>query len=137
MALVVFIVRSFKKTITLQEGQVLLGNLHVSDEKREAKSLYDRAVALANAGNVEEAIRLLTTGCLLLLEERAVLAYQDHYTNGEYLSLLVQRKKLHDLFRAPLSLFDRTVYGFSRPTRQDFEVFRVLYERLLSGGGTG
>jgi hypothetical protein len=130
-ALVFFIIRSIQRKITLQEGQVLLGNLQVSDEKREARSLYDRAVALAAAGRIEEAISLLTVGCLLLLEERAVLASQDYYTKGEYLAKLFQRRNLHDMFRGPLALFDRIIYGFERPTARDFETFRALYEKLL------
>jgi len=131
IALLFFILKSFKKTISLQEGGVLLGNLNVSDEKREAKSLYDRAVAAAQAGKYEEGIRLLALGSLLLLEEKEVLAYQDCYTNGEYLSLLFQRKNLHELFQMPLNLFDRTVYGFESPTMKEFDVFRGMFERLM------
>ena len=69
-------------------------------------------------------------GALLLLEEHRVLNFQETMTNGEYLQELLSKRKLHSIFSRPMALFDKLIYGFQSPDKNDFELFREFYLEL-------
>ncbi|MFZ2957499.1 MAG: hypothetical protein WA705_11460 [Candidatus Ozemobacteraceae bacterium] len=106
--------------------------LSIAEEHIEIPTLHAEAVKLARQGKYDHAIRLLTVGSMLLLDERRVLNYHNSVTNGEYLRNLLEseHEELQSLWSAPLKLFDGLIYGFRIPGWDEFAVFETLYLKL-------
>ena len=132
LVMLYMIIKSITKNVSLKDKNILLGNAPLPEQVAEAENLYSKAVKAAAQGNFEEAIRILTLASLLLLEEKDVIGFRDYLTNGEYLRELIQQRNLHDAFKKPLRLFDQMVYGYQKPGKPEFEIFKRLYENLLN-----
>ncbi|HOY69085.1 MAG TPA: DUF4129 domain-containing protein [Candidatus Ozemobacteraceae bacterium] len=122
--------RTWRSRVTAADSSQLLGISALPEVHKHAQALFRQAEEAAAANRLDEAIRLLMTACLLLLEEQSVLSFQESLTNGEYLGRLAERRQLQDLFREPLRRFDRIIYGFQAPTRPDYETFRDVFRKL-------
>lgn len=122
--------QTWRQRVTGDDSSQLLGITPLPEVRKQAQSLFRQAEEAASANRIQEALRLIMTACLLLLEERSVLAFQESLTNGEYLGKLAERRQLQDLFKEPLHRFDGVVYGFSQPTRSDYDSFRDVFRKL-------
>jgi len=122
--------RTWRSRVTSCDSSRLLGIATLPEVHQQAQALFRQAEEAAAANRLAEAIRLIMTACLLLLEERSVLSFQETLTNGEYLGRLAERRQLQDLFRDPLRRFDGIVYGFQTPTRSDYDTFCDVFRKL-------
>ncbi len=95
--------------------------------REQPKTIFDLAMEAARDGRFEEAVRLLTLASLMALDERRIVLFRQSYTNGEYLEAMRASAAHQHLFREPIKLFDRMVYGNHPPTARDVEVFKKLY----------
>ncbi|EKD81268.1 MAG: hypothetical protein ACD_39C01884G0003, partial [uncultured bacterium] len=133
IVIVFLIIKNLRRKMIAEQARMELVEKDLPPERMRCETVYDKALREAEQGNYAEAIRLLTIGALLLLEARRVINYQDSMTNGEYLRELLVERQLHSMFATPLAIFDRLIYGFQNPDKNDFELFRAFYldlERL-------
>lgn len=128
--LLYFMFRNLHQKVKAEQSQLQLSEKDLPPERLPTQTIYEKALQAAAEKNYAEAIRLLTIGALLMLEEHQVLNFQDAMTNGEYLRELMNRRQLHSLFAAPMALFDKLIYGFQNPDQSDFELFKEFYLNL-------
>lgn len=128
--LIYFIVRNLHRNVKAEQSHLLISEKDLPPERLQTQTIYEKALQAAAQENFAEAIRLLTVGALLLLEEHRVLNFQDTMTNGEYLRKLMNQRQLHTLFASPMALFDKLIYGFQSPDKKDFELFKEFYLNL-------
>ncbi|MBF0499633.1 MAG: hypothetical protein HQM09_05845 [Candidatus Riflebacteria bacterium] len=131
--LLYYIFKTAKKNLTSPAPiTVVMEQSIISAEHVHIPTLHEDAVLLARQGKYDHAIRLLTVGSMLLLDERRVLNFQNSITNGEYLRNLIEceHEELQSLWRIPLNLFDNLIYGFKVPGWDEFAVFETLYLKL-------
>ncbi len=129
-SLLFFIYKKLQEKILNEEVSLEKEESQLATERMKTETIYDMAVKAAEAGNYEEAIRLLTVGSLLLLEKQQIVDFKDSLTNGEYLHELLAERKRHELFKKPLSIFDRIIYGFAKTEKSDYELFKSFYLEL-------
>lgn len=122
--------QTWRQRVSGEDSSQLLGMSALPEVRKQAQALFRQAEEAAAANDFQEALRLIMTACLLLLEERSVVAFQETLTNGEYLGRLAERRQLQDLFRDPLKRFDGIVYGFTTAVRSDYEAFRDVFRKL-------
>lgn len=90
-------------------------------------SYWERALAQAQAywqaGDEREALRTLYRACLILLDARGVLRYDETRANGEVLRELRRqgRGPVHDALRPVVRTFDKSWYGFLRVPTEEFD----------------
>lgn len=129
-AFIFIAIHRLRQKIITEKSALLLTEKNLPPEKLQLESIYAKAMQAASQENYGEAVRLLTIGALLILEEHRILNFQETMTNGEYLQELLHSKQLHSLFSPPLALFDKLIYGFQNPDKNDFELFRKFYLNL-------
>jgi len=122
--------QTLRKRVSKDDSSQLLGMAALPEVRKQAQTLFRQSEEAAAANDFQAALRLITTACLLLLEERSVVAFQESLTNGEYLGRLAERRQLQDLFRDPLKRFDGVFYGFAAPVRSDYDAFREVFRKL-------
>ncbi len=107
-----------------------------SAEERNLSSAQSsqRAVEQAAAGNYRDAIRYLYLTTLILLDERGLLRFDHSLTNREYLQRLGQ-SRLGTLLTPIVDTFDRTWYGHTLPTREEYERYASLVDEVKSDKG--
>jgi hypothetical protein len=125
-----FIIRRTRHKIKQEQESIEKSENSLPPERMKNESIYELALKAAGQGDYAEGIRLLTIGALLLLEEQRVMNFQDNLTNGEYLRELLKERQLYSMFKEPMSLFDRLIYGFRSPGSPVFEKFKKFYLEL-------
>lgn len=132
IGLLVYLFLTFRKNLKGPPPVTFVGNVAITEEQFETPTLFQEAISAAEKGQFDRAIRLMTLASMLMLDEAHVLAFDKHLTNGEYLDGLRERaaQDVSGLWHEPLRRFDRLIYGFNKPDRQDFEVFKTLYLNL-------
>lgn len=114
-----------------------------SVRRKQEPSFWERtqleAEALWQQGNAREALRLLHRACLILLDARGVLRYEESRANGEILREL-RRQGRADVQRtlSPIvRCFDRSWYGFLPVSGEEFttvlESSRQFRESVVGG----
>jgi hypothetical protein len=103
----------------------------VSAEERNLSSTQSsqRAIEQAAGGNYRDAIRYLYLTTLILLDERGLLRFDHSLTNREYLQRLGSAR-LGQLLTPIVDTFDRTWYGHTLPTREEYERYAALVEEV-------
>ncbi len=130
LVVIYLIARNIRKKVKLGLDEADIVERQLPPERQQTSTIYEQALKAAAEKDYTEAIRLLTIGSLILLDEHRVLNFQDTLTNGEYLQKLITRRNLHNLFTAPMALFDKLIYGFQSPDQKDFEQFKSFYLQL-------
>ncbi len=125
-----FMFRNMHRKVQQEQQELIKAETSLPAERLKTETIYEKALKAAAAGNFSEGIRLLTIGALLMLEEKRVMNFRDSLTNGEYLRELLQERKLYGIFKEPMGLFDRLIYGFNSPKQPDFEKFKEFYLEL-------
>lgn len=102
-----------------------------SAEERNLSSVQSsqRAIEQAEAGNYRDAIRYLYLTTLILLDERGLLRFDHSLTNREYLQRLGSTP-LGQLLTPIVDTFDRTWYGHTLPTREEYERYAALVNEV-------
>ncbi|PZS01444.1 MAG: hypothetical protein DLM69_04940 [Candidatus Chloroheliales bacterium] len=90
-----------------------------------------RAIEQAAAGNYRDAIRYLYLTTLILLDERGLLRFDHSLTNREYLQRLGS-SRLAALLTPIVDTFDRTWYGHTLPSRDEYDRYASLVEAVKS-----
>lgn len=82
-----------------------------------------QAEALWAAGNQREALRVLTRACLVLLDARGILRYDESRANGEVLRALRRHghAQVHRSLRPIVGVFDRSWYGLIAIPQAEFQ----------------
>ncbi len=94
--------------------------------RRQEPSFWERSLTRAEAlwatGEQREAMRILYRACLVLLDARGVLRYEEARANGEVLWELrrLGRAALYEAMRPIVRDFDRSWYGFLPLASDDF-----------------
>jgi hypothetical protein len=130
LTLLFFVYKKLQDKILNEERDLEKVESHLPAERMKTESIYEQALEAASKGDYQEAIRLLTIGSLLLLEKQQIVDFKDSFTNGEYLRELLAERQRHELFKKPLALFDRIVYGFAKTDKSDYEMFKNFYLEL-------
>ncbi len=87
---------------------------------RAPASFLDEAARLADVGDLREALRALYLATLVALDRRALIAFDPHLTNWQYLRQM-PRGSAREAFAQLTRLFDYKWYGREETTRQDYE----------------
>lgn len=94
-------------------------------------SVYERAVALRQAGQWAEAIRYLYVAAILWLDEAGAIAFRQSKTNGDYLRELREKPEHLTLLRGMTGVFEATVYGGAAATKQSCEQMAGTVDRMV------
>lgn len=98
--------------------------------RRQEPTLWERAMAQVEAlwaqGNEREALRILYRACLVLLDARGVLRYDESRANGEVLRELRRqgRATVQAQLRPIVHGFDRSWYGSLPVSQEEFTALR-------------
>jgi hypothetical protein len=130
LVMLYFMFRNMRRKVWHEQQELIKAETSLPAERLKTETIYEKAIKAAAAGNFSEGIRLLTIGALLMLEEKRVMNFRDTLTNGEYLRELLQERQLYGIFKEPMGLFDRLIYGFKAPKQPDFEKFKEFYLEL-------
>lgn len=105
----------------------------VSNAERNLSSTQSsqRALEQAAAGNYRDAIRYLYLTTLILLDERGLLRFDHSLTNREYLQRLGP-SRLTALLTPIVDTFDRTWYGHTLPTREEYDHYASMVDEVKS-----
>ncbi len=131
IGLIFFLVKTIRENMKPDDPNVSVETSLLPEEKAPPDTLYDKAIKAAAAGDYENGIRLLTIASLIILDEKRLVGFDSSRTNGEYLVSLVKKRGIHSLFNKPLRLFDRLIYGENDSGKEEFEVFRLMYKKLV------
>jgi len=107
-----------------EELDALVGDQSV--RRRQEPSFWERSLqqaeALWSSGNQREPLRLLYRACLVLLDARGVLRYDESRANGEVLRELRRqgRTQVQQTLRPIVGSFDRSWYGFLHVSDDEF-----------------
>ena len=93
--------------------------------RKQEPTFWERSLGQAEElwqqGNQREAIRVLHRACLMLLDMRGVLRFDETRANGEVLrELRRQQGRLHDTLRPIMRSFDRSWYGYLSLSNEEF-----------------
>jgi len=94
--------------------------------RRQEPSFWERSLRRAEElwanGEQREALRILSRACLVLLDARGVLRYEDARANGEVLRELRRqgRQAIHDGLRPIIRRFEWSWYGFLPVSSDEF-----------------
>lgn len=113
-----------------REARVVLGETLAPDQS--AIDLLGEAQALAQKGQLREAIRKAYIALLVELGERKVISLAQHKTNRDYLRSLRSSEPLHGNVRTLTESFERHWYGFAKATDADWNSFLAGYHRTLA-----
>lgn len=95
--------------------------------RKNEPSFWERSLqeaeALWQAGNQRDALRMLYRACLVLLDARGVLRFDESRANGELLRELRRQgaKNVHETLTPIVRCFDRSWYGFLTVSVQEFQ----------------
>ncbi|HEY3377828.1 MAG TPA: DUF4129 domain-containing protein [Armatimonadota bacterium] len=111
--------------------------------RKHEPSFWERSLAEAEAlwqqGDEREAVRVLYRACLVLLDARSVLRYDESRANGEVLRELRRQGKSHvqQSLTPIVRGFDRSWYGFLRLSGEEFTIMvensRRFREAVVEG----
>ena len=126
--LIGFLVSRFLSARRLRDASEELDALEgeQSVRRRQEPSFWERSLqqaeALWSSGNQREALRLLYRACLILLDARGVLRYDESRANGEVLRELRRqgRTQIQQSLRPIAGSFDRSWYGFLHVSDDEF-----------------
>ena len=110
--------------------RVILGERLAADET--AQNLFDEAENLARAGNVRGAIRKGYIALLCELADRKIIGLSRHKTNRDYLRDVRSKTELYENMNGLTLNFERHWYGFETADAEDWEEFKVGYERIIT-----
>ncbi|MCK5687008.1 hypothetical protein KAJ27_22915 [bacterium] len=131
IGLILFLIKTISENMKPDDLEISVEMSKLPEEKAPPDTLYEKAIKAAAAGDYEKGIRLLTIASLIILDEKRLVGFDNSRTNGEYLISLVKKRGIHTLFNKPLRLFDRLVYGENESGKEEFEVFRMMYKKLV------
>jgi hypothetical protein len=117
----------------------------VALRRKQEPTLWERSMTLADeqwrAGDQREALRTVQRACLVLLDARGVLRYDETRANGEVLRELRRqgRAPVHESLRPVMRAFDKGWYGLLNVTNDEFAVVMENTRRFRDSvvGGSG
>lgn len=122
--------------VVILTGRTIVPTSAASIANHEERNLSStqssqRAVEQAAAGNYRDAIRYLYLTTLILLDERGLLRFDHSLTNREYLQRLGP-SRLATLLTPIVDTFDRTWYGHTLPTREEYDQYASMVDEVKS-----
>ncbi|MBX3270354.1 MAG: DUF4129 domain-containing protein [Sandaracinaceae bacterium] len=97
---------------------------------RAPRSFLDEASALAEQGNLREALRALYLATLVALDRRRLIAFDPHLTNWQYLRQM-PRGAVREAFSQFTRVFDHKWYGREDTSHDEYERCRDLARRIV------
>lgn len=131
LAIVIAVVggAAFVLTARASSPASFAASVTVEERNLTSRQAGERASVQAAAGNYRDAIRYLYLTTLILLDERSLLRFDQSLTNREYLQRLAGTH-LGSLLTPIIDTFDRTWYGHSEPTEQEYEQYAGWVEQV-------
>lgn len=124
---IVLVARGLRRTAARAKGP---GFGAGEDTPQTAAEAQSRASQSAQHRNYRDAIRYLYLSSLLVLDESGLIRYDPTLTNREHLAQISQQPALAHLLGPIISIFDRTWYGFSEVTDEEYQQYRQQVEQL-------
>ncbi len=118
------LLRALNRSVPTVRAELLDGASPVS--RKQEPTFWERSLQEAEAywqqGDQRKALRAIYWACLVLLDTRGVLRFDEGRANGEVLCELRRQglTGVHEHFRPIIRCFDRSWYGFLDVSREEF-----------------